>query len=218
MSLAQRPVIAWYSACFATRTLLMHHTFGSKDLLEHRFFIDKYETIQYVVQKQPPWLVLTSHDLLADAQLADQIRIRPTGTRCIFCVLPDAPPLPALLPLATSAVVDVLCTLAELPSCLTAAAAQQYYVSSLLQHAVISATATAHWQPLTFSEKRVLTELLSGRSRGEAAETLCISPRTVDNHKASSAAKLQVASGPHGFVRFLEANKATLQGWLGAAN
>lgn len=70
MSLAQLPVIAWYSGCFTTRTLLMHHTFGSREVLEHRFFINKQEVLHYLLQQQPPWVVVTSHDLLADEQLA----------------------------------------------------------------------------------------------------------------------------------------------------
>lgn len=137
-------------------------------------------------------------------------------------MLPDAPPLTTLLPLASSAIVDVLCTLAELPACRASAAARQYYVSSLLRHTAAFAppvvAAPGNWQPLTFSEKRVLTELLAGRSRGETAAALFISPRTVDNHKANIAAKLHVASGPHGFGRFLEAHKATLRQWLAVAD
>jgi DNA-binding NarL/FixJ family response regulator len=62
---------------------------------------------------------------------------------------------------------------------------------------------------LTQCERRVLHLIAENKSTREIADTLCVSPRTVDTHRANICAKLG-EHGSHGLIRFAIENRMYL--------
>ena len=71
---------------------------------------------------------------------------------------------------------------------------------------------------MTKSEARVVREMLRGLCRRKIAAALFVSPRTVDNHKASIARKLGAEAIPYGLTKYVFQHKQELTNWLEAGN
>lgn len=72
-----------------------------------------------------------------------------------------------------------------------------------------AATPSSHWDQLTPTERRVLRLIAVNRTTKEIAHDLCISPRTVDTHRAHICEKLHLR-GAQALLRFALENRATL--------
>jgi DNA-binding NarL/FixJ family response regulator len=59
------------------------------------------------------------------------------------------------------------------------------------------------------TERKVLKLIAADLSTKEIAESLCLSPRTIDNHRANMSRKLGL-SGIHGLLKFAFANRSKL--------
>ncbi|MBX7223972.1 MAG: response regulator transcription factor [Blastocatellia bacterium] len=64
-------------------------------------------------------------------------------------------------------------------------------------------------QDLTETQRRILLMIAEDKSTREIADTLCISPRTVDNHRANICQKLNLR-GANALLKFALANKNKL--------
>ena len=214
------PVLAvFYCEQFATR-IQLRNAAGSHNSLRLQFLSREDTFWQCLTDELPQWVLLTSHCLQPAKGLATAIRQQCPTARVILCVLPDAPTSGILWPLIEQAEVDVLCTLAELSACLAAAAVGHYFSSAMLATNALAPLANVAkevsrmWQPLTAAEQRVMRGLLRGDCRQTIAATLFLSPRTVDNHKAHIAEKLNVSGGPYSLNRFILLHKDELTAML----
>lgn len=66
-----------------------------------------------------------------------------------------------------------------------------------------------HLDPLTPTERRVLRLIAANRTTKEIAHELCISPRTIDTHRAHISEKLKLR-GAQALLRFALENRAEL--------
>lgn len=104
---------------------------------------------------------------------------------------------------------------ADVIACIHAVAGGQDYISPALSthllHRARRATAFARQAPalahLTAAERRVLALLAEYKTSKDIADVLCVSVRTVENHRASMCAKLDL-HGPHALVRFATQHKS----------
>jgi DNA-binding NarL/FixJ family response regulator len=106
---------------------------------------------------------------------------------------------------------------ADVVNCINAVAAGQDYISPSLSTHLLNrtrrATALAKHQPgladLTAAERRILALLAEYKTSREIASELCVSVRTVENHRANICAKLEL-HGSHALVKFAIQHKSEL--------
>jgi DNA-binding NarL/FixJ family response regulator len=92
----------------------------------------------------------------------------------------------------------------EILACLKAVAAGRRFVSSGIPWQPAAGGAIAVVGPLealTATERRILRLLAGFKTSREIAEVLCVSPRTVQNHRANMCAKLGL-EGPKALLQF----------------
>ena len=105
----------------------------------------------------------------------------------------------------------------EIIASIKAVHAGQPYISPALSAFLIArsrrgetlAGATPGLESLTPTERKVLRLLAEFKTTREIADVLCVSPRTVDHHRASMAAKLDLR-GSHALTRFAVAHQSLL--------
>jgi DNA-binding NarL/FixJ family response regulator len=105
----------------------------------------------------------------------------------------------------------------EIVDCVRAVHAGRHYISPQLSSALVARRAEAATleaeqtglAALSPSERRVLAQVAQGRTSKEIADALCVSPRTIDHHRANIAAKLGL-SGTNALVKFAVANRSAL--------
>lgn len=106
---------------------------------------------------------------------------------------------------------------ADIVSCIKAVAAGQDYVSSAVSTHLLNrsrrATAFARNKPsivdLTAAERRILGLLAEYKTSKEIAAELCVSVRTIENHRANICNKLELR-GAHALVKFAVQHKSEL--------
>jgi DNA-binding NarL/FixJ family response regulator len=106
---------------------------------------------------------------------------------------------------------------ADVVNCIDAAAAGQNYISPALSTHLLNrsrrATALIQRQPsladLTPTERRILILLAEYKTSKEIANELCVSVRTVENHRANICTKLEL-HGTHALVKFAIQHKSEL--------
>jgi DNA-binding NarL/FixJ family response regulator len=106
---------------------------------------------------------------------------------------------------------------ADLVNCINAIAAGQDYISPALSTHLLNrarrATSFAQQQPtladLTATERRILRLLAEYKTSKAIASELCVSVRTIENHRASICAKLDL-HGTHALVKFAIQHKSEL--------
>ena len=106
---------------------------------------------------------------------------------------------------------------ADVIACIHAIAGGQDYISPALSTYLLNragrARALARQAPalahLTAAERRVLAFLAEYKTSKEIADILCVSVRTIENHRASMCAKLDL-HGAHALVRFATQHKSDL--------
>jgi len=104
---------------------------------------------------------------------------------------------------------------ADVITCINAIAGGQDYISPALSTHLLNrarrARAFARQEPalahLTAAERRILGLLAEYKTSKEIAGLLCVSVRTIENHRASMCAKLDL-HGPHALVRFAIQHKS----------
>jgi DNA-binding NarL/FixJ family response regulator len=92
----------------------------------------------------------------------------------------------------------------DILACLEAVAAGRRFVSAGIQGRSTAAgtiEATSALASLTATERRVLRLLSRFKTSREIASVLCVSPRTVQNHRANMCAKLAL-KGPKALLQF----------------
>ena len=107
--------------------------------------------------------------------------------------------------------------IAEIITCIKTVHAGHHYISPALtiylvkrsQRAASSAGETSPVQQLTATERRVLKLLAAYKTSQEIADELCISVRTVNNHRAHIAEKLRL-QGSHALLKFAVEHLAEL--------
>lgn len=104
--------------------------------------------------------------------------------------------------------------IADLVNSIRAVAAGQNYISPqfstyLLNRARQPAGPSPSWQRLTPTERKVLKLLAVYRTSREIADELCLSPRTIENHRAHIAEKLGL-KGAHALLKFAIENQSHL--------
>jgi DNA-binding NarL/FixJ family response regulator len=107
--------------------------------------------------------------------------------------------------------------IAEIITCIKTVHAGRHYISPSLttylvnrgQRAASPAAGTSLIQQLTATERRVLKLLAAYKTSQEIADELCISVRTVNNHRAHIAEKLQL-QGSHALLKFAVEHLAEL--------
>lgn len=166
--------------------------------------------------EKPHFAILTNEHLDKSA-LISTLRSYSPNTQVILCVLPNALPPERLWPLLNAADIDTICTINELTDCLRNLVAGDSFVSSLLTTYSVYNTRESlpGWHDLTPCERRVLQKLVEGQTGPQIADALCISPKTVNNHKAKIALKLNVHGGPGSLIRFVLLNRERLLVLLG---
>jgi len=105
----------------------------------------------------------------------------------------------------------------EIITCIKTVHAGRHYISPQLtsylvnrsQRAASPAGETSTIQQLTATERRVLKLLAAYKTSQEIADALCISVRTVNNHRAHIAEKLQL-QGSHALLKFAVEHLAEL--------
>lgn len=105
---------------------------------------------------------------------------------------------------------------ADLVNCIHAVAAGQNYVSPELSTYLLNrgrrAAMLAGQQPglqsLTPTEQRILALLADYKTNKEIANVLCVSVRTIENHRANICAKLDL-HGTHALVKFAIQHKSS---------
>ena len=222
MPIESQALILCPCAQFSDRLQLMHALTGSVTSESTKFLVANQLLIP--AQESPQWLLLTSNCLLSETSALTSVWKQWPDIRNILCVLPGAPAPATLWPLIEQAKVDVLCTLTELAACLTAAIVGRHYPSALAADYASLATAAPAppalakpepaWEQLSTAEQRVLREILQGHGRQQIAEILFLSPRTVDNHRAHIADKLNAGGGPGSLGRFMLLHKSQLTALL----
>ncbi|MGH9823844.1 MAG: response regulator transcription factor [Blastocatellia bacterium] len=106
---------------------------------------------------------------------------------------------------------------ADVVNCIDAIAAGGDYISPALSTHLLNrakrATALAEQQPglagLTATERRILGLLAEYKTSKEIAGVLCVSVRTVENHRANICTKLDL-HGAHALVKFAIQHKSEL--------
>jgi len=106
---------------------------------------------------------------------------------------------------------------ADVIACINAIAGGQDYISPALSTHLLNrakrARALARQEPalarLTAAERRILGFLAEYKTSKEIAAVLCVSVRTIENHRASICAKLDL-HGTHALVRFAARHKSDL--------
>jgi DNA-binding NarL/FixJ family response regulator len=106
---------------------------------------------------------------------------------------------------------------ADLVNCINQVAAGQDYISPVLSGHLLNrarkATAFAKQQPgladLTATERRILGLLAEHKTSKEIAAELCVSVRTIENHRANVCIKLDL-HGTHALVKFAIQHKSEL--------
>jgi DNA-binding NarL/FixJ family response regulator len=106
---------------------------------------------------------------------------------------------------------------ADVVNCINAIVAGQDYISPSLSTHLLNrtrrATAFAHQQPgladLTDTERRILALLAEYKTSKEIAGELCVSVRTIENHRANICTKLDL-HGTHALVKFALQHKSEL--------
>lgn len=109
------------------------------------------------------------------------------------------------------------CALSEIIEAIQRVAAGHRYISPALADYLLTRRATAQalagekpgLARLTPAERRVLKLVAEDRTSKEIAEVLGLSPRTIENHRSSICAKLDV-HGIHSLVKFAFHNRASL--------
>ncbi|WP_373281622.1 response regulator transcription factor [Hymenobacter lutimineralis] len=184
-------------------------------LLAIRFSSSKSAFQTQLRHELPAWVLVTSHCLREDGLVFHRIRQQHPCCHIIFCALDNTCPSLGGLDTASPSYPDVLCTVHELTECLVAAAKDSFFVSASLaalygplptEPAATRIALTA----ISRAEKRVLRQLLLGKSSKQIAEALFLSPRTVENHKASMADKLHVRAEAGSLAAFLLRHREAL--------
>jgi DNA-binding NarL/FixJ family response regulator len=105
----------------------------------------------------------------------------------------------------------------DLILCIRAVAAGQHFISPQLSSFLLTRSARmaslVKQKPtldsLTATERRVLKLIADNKTSREIAADLCVSIRTVENHRANICAKLDLR-GAHALLNFALANKSSL--------
>ncbi|AUD04907.1 helix-turn-helix domain-containing protein [Spirosoma pollinicola] len=174
--------------------------------------LSETDFIAQALATKPQFAILT-HEYLEQAALFAELRQRSPHTHIVLCVLPNASAInDRLWPYLDTIEVDSICTLDELTDCLRSLVADGFYTSTLLATYTLSRAQELFpgWQELTQGERRILQKLAEGQTGPQIAETLFISPKTVNNHKAKIALKLNVCGGPGSLVKFSLLNRERL--------
>ena len=139
--------------------------------------------------------------------IAKDIKTNGLATKIVFLTMhKNAALLQAAINLGASGYLLKDSVLADIISCLEAVAAGRRYFSAelaLLLAQKISGNHSAAPPLATLSptERRVMQLIAAHKTSRDIADTLCISIRTVDRHRANIAVKLDL-SGSHALVKF----------------
>lgn len=166
--------------------------------------------------EKPRFVILTNEHLDKSA-LISTLRSYNPNTHVVLCVLPNTLPPEQLWPLPSAADVDSICTIYELTDCLRSLINGSFFASSfLLTYSLYSTKESLPgWHDLMEGERRILQKLAQGQTDTQIADALCISPKTVNNHKAKIAIKLNVYGGPGSLIKFVLLNREQLLASLG---
>ena len=152
-------------------------------------------------------------------EVARALRDRRSPTRVVFLTLhTDARFLNAALDAGAHGYVPKESAATEIIGAIKSVYGGQQYISPVLSNALINrsrrADALAKELPaldtLTPTEMKVLKLVAEIKATKEIADILCISPRTVEHHRTSIAAKLDLR-GSHALTRFAVKHQSALK-------
>lgn len=177
--------------------------------------LDLFAGIVSATSWQPDTVLITSEHL-ADSALVARLKVAYPNSLRLLCILPDWPQRESLWETLDKLAFDTVCTLSELTACLLALKAGLFYKSALLT-SLPDCQYTKYllgWHELTPAERRVLKLATDGKTGPQTAELLCISEKTISNHKAKISQKLGVSGGPGSLIRFILTHRDQLQSLL----
>ncbi len=152
-----------------------------------------------------PRFALITNEALENPTLFTNTRNISPQTSIIVCLTPETTMSKCLWAVLDNLEFDVLCTVNELTDCLLTLKAGRFYHSALLQtHSGYQPKETlSGWHELTPAERRILKLMSDDKTGPQIADALCISEKTVNNHKAKISQKLNVTGGPGSLTRFV---------------
>lgn len=175
--------------------------------------------LSLVCEHEPDVVILDVDMPLKDGfAVAEAIRKRNLATETIFLTMHDGEGLfNAALDLGAKGFVLKDSALPEIIDCIRAVRRGRNYISPPLSTYLVNrrnrADALAEEKPalknLTPAEKNILKMIADGKTSREIADTLFISIRTVDRHRANISEKLNLR-GTNAVVKFAIAHKSEL--------
>jgi DNA-binding NarL/FixJ family response regulator len=166
------------------------------------------------VRTGQPRFVLITETYLTEPGLLDAIRQANPEAVIVVCLTPEAKTDIAFWHSIEGLDFDTLCRLDELPTCLQALNSGRYFESQLLEER----SATHHNVPglneLSLAERRVLRGMVDHKTGPQIADWLCLSEKTVNNHKAKIAQKVGVMGGPGSLTRFVLLRREQIAAFL----
>jgi DNA-binding NarL/FixJ family response regulator len=181
---------------------------------------DGHEALAAIEARSPDVAVLDIDMPGCDGlEVARALRDGRSATRVIFLTLhTDARFLDAALDAGACGYVPKESAVTEIAGAIRSVHGGQQYVSPVLSGALINrrraADALVRELPaldtLTPTEMKVLKLVAEIKSTKEIADALCVSPRTVEHHRTSIAAKLDL-HGSHALTRFAVKHQSALR-------
>lgn len=167
--------------------------------------------IRHLEANKPLFAVITEHHLdnLALFEALDKVSPQ---TVVLVCVTDTDSDPTQLLATIDKLDIDELCTLPELMSCLAALTKGSYFRSGLLP-AIATGKRTGTlpgFADLTHAQRRVLAASCELRPVTQMADRLCLSERTINNHRYEISQKLQVGGGPGSLTRYIATHREQL--------
>ena len=160
-----------------------------------------------------PQFTLVTDGYLNNPTLFTDLRVTSPNTLIIICLTPEVTIDTYMWATLDGLNFDMLCTLAELPECLTVAKESRFFHSSLLatQLTYIHTNTICGWNELTSTEKKILKIMAEGQTGPKLADQLFISLKTVNNHKHNISQKLGISGGTGSLTRFSLMNSKLIQ-------
>ena len=185
----------------------LRHTIEAEDGLEIVCEAGDGEETLAAVRKFQPQIVILDIDLpkLDGFQVMDAMREQKIESRVIFLTVHrEESFLRKALSLGAAGYVLKDCAVTDILAAIRAASEGLPFISPAMTTYLLkaqSATGKENLESLTPAERRVLRLIAQYKTTQEIAETLCVSPRTIESHRATITHKLGLR-GSHSLMRY----------------
>lgn len=174
------------------------------------------EALAYILNQKPEIAILDiDMPVLTGVQIAGKIGEEKVNTKLIFLTMhKDQQVFDKAIELDVKGYVLKENTVTEITECLTCVIRGGHYISPSMSNYLIKSIqersaqkeSSKRLEQLTRSELHVLKEVSQLRTNAEIAESLKISIKTVQNHRANICSKLKI-NGAHALLKFAVEHK-----------